>query len=39
MAGVIERYYDNSYDNIGDKTTFVWYGRCHIPRSGIRVLL
>lgn len=27
MAGVIDRYYNNSYENIGDKTSFVWYGK------------
>lgn len=26
MGSIIEKYYDNSLDNIGDKTSFVWYG-------------
>lgn len=31
MAGVIDRYYNNSYENIGDKTSFVWYGKSNHP--------
>ncbi|KXH41151.1 arylsulfatase [Colletotrichum simmondsii] len=26
FAGVVQKYYDNSLDNIGDKTSFAWYG-------------
>ncbi|CAG9990583.1 unnamed protein product [Clonostachys byssicola] len=26
MGGVIEKYYDNKYENIGEKSSFVWYG-------------
>ncbi len=26
MANVIEKYYDNSFENIGSPTSFVWYG-------------
>lgn len=31
MAGVIDRYYNNNYENIGDKTSFVWYGKSNHP--------
>ena len=40
FGGVIDKYYDNSYDNIGNKTSFVWYGKStsalvnRIPRIG-----
>ncbi|KAF4828386.1 putative sulfatase [Colletotrichum tropicale] len=26
FAGVIQKYYDNSLDNIGEKSSFAWYG-------------
>lgn len=26
MASIIEKYYDNSLENIGEPTSFVWYG-------------
>ncbi|OAP54928.1 hypothetical protein AYL99_10628 [Fonsecaea erecta] len=26
MGGIIQKYYDNRLGNIGDKTSFVWYG-------------
>lgn len=26
MGGIIEKYYDNHIDNIGEPTSFVWYG-------------
>lgn len=27
MGGVIQRYYDNRLENIGNPTSFVWYGK------------
>lgn len=26
MAGIIEKYYDNSTENLGNKDSFIWYG-------------
>lgn len=26
FGGVLNKYYENSFDNIGNKTSFVWYG-------------
>lgn len=26
FGGVINDHYDNRYENIGNKTSFVWYG-------------
>ncbi|KAJ0300521.1 hypothetical protein COL5a_006794 [Colletotrichum fioriniae] len=27
FAGIVQKYYDNSLDNIGDKTSFAWYAK------------
>lgn len=27
MGQVIQKYYDNTLDNIGEKTSFTWYGK------------
>ncbi|KAI8166525.1 putative sulfatase [Colletotrichum sp. SAR 10_70] len=43
FAGVIQKYYDNSLNNIGEKSSFAWYAtapsrgsKCWITEGGIR---
>lgn len=33
MANIIDKHYDNSFDNMGESTSFVWYGKCHESSS------